>query len=383
MTPTTCPRPASPPRARRARRVAPLARPPLAAPAPPSAVPLGRYTARDGRPREVLALPGRGASTLVVDRDALSWGDRRLVAHLAPDEPPENARLVCRDYLGRAASVRCRALVPDDLRTVPFGDGCQTANAVAFGREQPVAPPDAATQPDAVGQPATPPGAAERPATQPGAATPPDTPEQSATPWGAAELRDRSGRLHRLAPLATGRSLPELRWCVCEDASGRAAGRRVAIPGEEGGASPCAERTGAESVRDVVACMESYEPVRALTAAALARHREDPAVSVAALRSELERLDASRIVLNRGLRRAVMRAIRTEQLTLSEIALRCGRIKHSAGGRRGGETSWLARRVGMVPEGGSRGEPTPWIHSEVLALIAREGLGLSPHEVEL
>jgi len=27
--------------------------------------------------------------------------------------------------------------------------------------------------------------------------------------------------------------------------------------------------------------------------------------------------------------------------------------------------------------------PTPWVHSDVLALIARRGLGLSPREVEV
>ena len=46
-----------------------------------------------------------------------------------------------------------------------------------------------------------------------------------------------------------------------------------------------------------------------------------------------------------------------------------------------GETSWLARRLGILPEGGKEA-PTPWIHSDVLALIARRGLGLSPREVE-
>ena len=38
-------------------------------------------------------------------------------------------------------------------------------------------------------------------------------------------------------------------------------------------------------------------------------------------------------------------------------------------------------RLGMMPEGG-RARPTPWVHSDVLALIARDGLGLSPREVE-
>jgi hypothetical protein len=66
---------------------------------------------------------------------------------------------------------------------------------------------------------------------------------------------------------------------------------------------------------------------------------------------------------------------------MSEIAMRCGRIKRDATGNESGETSWLARRLGLLPEGGRR-HLTPWIHSDVLALIARDGLGLSPREVE-
>jgi hypothetical protein len=177
------------------------------------------------------------------------------------------------------------------------------------------------------------------------------------------ELRDRRGHTHRLEALDAGMSIPELRW------------RRYPPPGGSGEPEP-------ESVRDAVAYMESYEPVRALTVKALARHHLDPGVSVAALHAELRRLDGSRIVLNRGLRGAVVRAMRTQGLSLSEIALRCGRIKRDCKGNASGETSWLARRVGISPESGGD-VPTPWIHSEVLALIARRGLGVSPREVEL
>jgi hypothetical protein len=35
-----------------------------------------------------------------------------------------------------------------------------------------------------------------------------------------------------------------------------------------------------------------------------------------------------------------------------------------------------------MPEGGED-KPTPWIHSQTLALIARDGLGGCPHEIEL
>jgi len=280
--------------------------------------PLARYTDHSGGLREVLALPGHGGSVLVLDRDAATWGDRRLVAHLAADEPLENAHLVCRHYLRDPRPRRCRRLAPEDLLTAPFPEG---------------SPPREDGELDPLPPPAT------------------------------VELRDRHGRVHRLEPFVTGLSIPELRWC-------RRAPERGGYPQPE-------------SVRDAVACMEGYEPVRALTVGALAHHRDDDAVSVAVLRSELQRLDASRIVLNRGLRRAVLHAMHTRGLSLSEIAHRCGRVKRDGKGNCSGETSWLSRRVGIAPEGGGEGEPTPWIHSEVLAVIARDGLGISPREVEL
>jgi hypothetical protein len=280
--------------------------------------PLARHTDHAGRLREVLALPGHGGSVLVIDRDAATWGDRRLVAHLAADEPLENAHLVCRHYLRDPRPHRCRRLAPEDLLTAPFPEACLPRES---GERDPLPP--------------------------------------SAT----VELCDRHGCVHRLEPLATGLSIPELRWCRLRAGGG-------------GDPRP-------ESVRDAVACIEDYEPVRALTLRALARHRNDAVVSVAMLRSELQRLDASRIVLNRGLRRAVLHAVCTRGLSLSEIAHRCGRVKRDGNGKCSGETSWLSRRVGIAPEGGGDGEPTPWIHSEVLAVIARDGLGISPREVEL
>jgi len=90
----------------------------------------------------------------------------------------------------------------------------------------------------------------------------------------------------------------------------------------------------------------------------------------------------SPIVLNRRLRETVLAAIGREGLSMSEIATRCGRIKRDSKGNESGETSWLARRLGLLPEGG-QGAPTPWIHTDVLGLIARRGLGISPREVEL
>jgi hypothetical protein len=156
-------------------------------------------------------------------------------------------------------------------------------------------------------------------------------------------------------------SIPELRW------------RRCSLP-----TTPSCS----VSVRDVVAAIERYEPVRMLSQAAVALHGDDPAVSVTVLRAELERVLESPIVLNRGLREEVLATIEREELSMSQIATRCGRVKRGSRGNESGETSWLARRLGILPEGG-HDAPTPWIHSDVLALISRRGLGISPREVEL
>jgi hypothetical protein len=111
------------------------------------------------------------------------------------------------------------------------------------------------------------------------------------------------------------------------------------------------------------------------------RTRDDDLLSTVVLRSELARVERSPIVLNRRLREVTLACMQREELSLSEIAIRCGRVKRDGGGGQSGETSWLARRLGLLPEGG-KDAPTPWIHSDTLALIARRGLGLSPREVE-
>jgi len=143
-------------------------------------------------------------------------------------------------------------------------------------------------------------------------------------------------------------------------------------------------RPGAEprplTLREVIGTLERYEPALAMTAEILTRPaRRDIGVSL--LTAELARITASPIVLNRGLREAVNREV-LAGTTMSAIAMRCGRSKSDRNGQRSGETSWLARRIGQMPEGGQE-HPTPWIHSDTLALIARDGLGLSPREVEL
>jgi hypothetical protein len=277
--------------------------------------PLARYLDASGRPREVISQHSFAGGLLVVDRDALTRGDRRLVAHLGADEPPENAGIVCSLYLQDpgARRCRCRALTAEDLRAEPFAD--------------------------------------EHPATE----------WRVAQRTSSQQLRDRDGHSHRLELVQTGMSIPELRW------------RRL---------SPGPTRPRTVSVREVIAALESYEPVRALTRLAVAQHDADDAVSVTVLRAELERVLDSSIILNRGLREAVLARVRRAELTMSEIATRCGRVKRDSRGNESGETSWLARRLGILPEGGHEA-PTRWIHSDVLALISRSGLGISPREVEL
>jgi hypothetical protein len=85
---------------------------------------LAGYVDWRGRSRELIADAGASGSVLVVDRDADTLADRRLIAHLAPDEPSGNARLVSSDYVKLAQSGRysCRALTEDDFVTVPFAD---------------------------------------------------------------------------------------------------------------------------------------------------------------------------------------------------------------------------------------------------------------------
>ena len=273
---------------------------------------LAGYLGADGQPRELLAVPGRGGSVLVLDRDATTLSDRRLLAHLAPDEPPENAALVCRLYLEDAAGRWCRRVEPSDLERTPF----------------------APLERDAQTDPA------------------------------ALDVRVQArGFAYRLGVVPSERTTAQLRWSRSPGHGDRRDWEQVKL-------------------RDVVGALESYEPVRALTEQALARHREDHAVLSTRLRDEFERLCTSPIVLNRGVREAVLDAVERRGMTMSEIALRCGIVKRDRHGNPSGETSWLARRVGLMPEGGARAT-TSWIHSDVLAAIARRGLGLSPREVEL
>jgi hypothetical protein len=279
---------------------------------------LGRYTDTTGRTREVIAGRRGDGSVLVVDRDAFTLSDRRLVAHLGADEPTGNAALVCAHYLRDAHRGRCRRVTAEDLTGRSFAACEQSHCSAAEGRK-------------------------------------------------GAELADEHGTSSYAYCLKLARadaSAVELRWHRHSRQGGPAAA------------------TTPVCLREVIGAVESYEPACGLTHGALMAYREDPEVSIAVLHGELGRMRESPIVLNRKLRQAVLAAIEHHGLSMSEIALRCGRVKRDSKGHASGETSWLARRVGMLPESGTS-RRTPWVHSDVLALIARNGLGISPREVEL
>ena len=124
-------------------------------------------------------------------------------------------------------------------------------------------------------------------------------------------------------------------------------------------ARPRVARLAPVAPREVVGALESYEPVCALTRAAVARFRDAIArVSVATLSVELRRVESSPIVLNRKPTRGGARGGRERGVSLSAIAMACGRVKYDRRGNHSGETSWLARRVGLLPSAPTR-VPTP------------------------
>ena len=205
---------------------------------------LGCYTDPRGREREVVRHLGVGGSWLVIDRLAGALTDQRLLAHLAHDEPPENARIVTSLYLADPRGRHCRRLALEDLTAIPFASESTPSL-------------DAASR----------------------------LPEN-----GSRELLDERGSRYRLQLERGHMSLPQLRWWrhMPHDASA------LAQP---------------VTVREAIGSLESYEPIRTLTATALARHKNDPGVSTTVLRAELERINVSPIVLNRGLREAVLVAV--------------------------------------------------------------------------
>jgi hypothetical protein len=274
---------------------------------------LGSYeTPEDAIAREIVSVRNPHGAVLVVDRRTDTLTDARLLARLAPEEPSENARIVCEMYLADETRGRCRVLTAEDY--------------------------ESDNQADPLAHFSLP------------------SPRQ-------AQLSDAAGREHRIRMITPGHSFPELVWTRTPKAS-------------------TDDAFCLATLRDVIAAVQDYEPARSITEAALAVYRSDERVSTSRLASELERVAHSPIVLNRGLREAVERKVASTELTLSEIAMRCGRTKRDRRGTLSGETSWLTRRIGAAPEGGEA-QPTSWVHSDTLALIARDGLGVSPNEVEL
>ncbi|MEN3281366.1 MAG: hypothetical protein V7607_2506 [Solirubrobacteraceae bacterium] len=267
--------------------------------------PLARYRDGDGCERHVVSRRGAQGSVLVIDQDALSFSDRRLVAHLWPDEPQINASVIAHAYVADHHGRRARPLSDLDWETLPAGREPATEYELRRGDE----------------------------------------------------LRDEQGRSYRLAIVDDGRRGDELRWT-------RRRPRRRPEP---------------VGLRTVIGALEAYEPARARTKAAL---DDDHNAATGRLAAELQRLEHGPFVLNRALREAVQQRVASGELSLSQIAAHCGRGKQLATGLRIGDTSWLGRRIGTLPETG-RSSATPWIHSDTLALIAREGLGVEPREVEL
>ena len=162
---------------------------------------------------------------------------------------------------------------------------------------------------------------------------------------------EAQGRAYRLDAIEGRLGIPEVSW-VCE-------GERVTL-------------------RDVVGAAERYEPARTMTSEAIASAGSGE--STTTLEAELRRLLESPIILNRGLREAVL-AITATGVTLSDLAACCGRTKRTKKGEVSGETSWLQRRLGIMPDVGKKA-PGVWVHSEVLGLVCRS-LGLEPRDVEV
>lgn len=285
---------------------------------------LATYTDVQGALHELLAWTGASEGIVVVDRGGTPLAATRLIAHIASDEPVENATIVCREYLARLRAGRdcsCRAFADDDLCRAPVCD----EHAEAGSWVAPVTVP--------------------------------------------AE-RCNSGAVFVLGAQRVRQAPPQLRWW------------RLGASAIEthAAAVPC---SGAPvSLREAVGVLEDYEPLRSMTLAAIACVQSGSGLSTTMLRAELARVRHSPIVLNRALRETVLASVARGELSMSEVAIRCGRVKRDTRGNVSGETSWLARRLGLLPEGG-QARPTPWVHSDVLGLIARRGLGVAPREVEL
>jgi hypothetical protein len=266
---------------------------------------LNHYIDASGVKREIIVRRGARRKTLVIDRQATGRHDPRLVAALEPDEPPENAAIVCDLYLADPSGRYARPVTGDDLLLT----------------------------------------AAE-----------PSQSSETASERLPDEIHDRAGNRYRIETVEKPNGDQRLRWTQ-------------AAPGAPESPATCL------SLREVVGSMQDYQPAVAITERAISTGTQG-----CELASELRRLRDTPIVLNRRLREAVLATIEREGLSMSQIALRCGHVKRDRKGNESGETSWLARRLGLMTEAG-RSTPGQWIHSDVLAAIAR-AVGLNPGEVE-
>ena len=77
---------------------------------------LGSYRTDDPpRERRIVAVAIPDESVLVLDCEARSCADPRVLARIAAEEPPGNAQLVADLYLADTRRGRCRALTLADL----------------------------------------------------------------------------------------------------------------------------------------------------------------------------------------------------------------------------------------------------------------------------
>lgn len=141
--------------------------------------------------------------------------------------------------------------------------------------------------------------------------------------------------------------------------------------------TPDGRPTSVVTLREVIGALEDYEPASLMTLAVITRCRSaTKPIATGALAHELRHVEASPIVLNRRVREAALSFVGSGLTTWSDIARRCGRRRPDGSG----ETSWVKRRLGVMPDGG-QDHPTQWAHQAVLASIARDGLGIDPHLV--
>ena len=149
------------------------------------------------------------------------------------------------------------------------------------------------------------------------------------------ELRDDDGILYRVQTVAMDRRFPELRWTRSI----------LALP---------AERFETVRLREVIARFEDYEPARSITAHALATHRSDrtsqPAAWRPSSRGSLRARSSSTVGYAKPSSHVSPGAIDDERDRHSLRPRQAGPSRQTSG-----ETSWLARRIGLAS--GGRGGP--------------------------